>query len=68
MCSSDLAVTGANILFFINLLLLVARSYRGWNDPGTSRKLQGAIVLFLPVYFLWAVVMTFFLPLVFSFR
>ena len=62
------AVTGANILFFINLLLLVARSYRGWNDPGASRKLQHAIVLFLPVYFLWAVVMTFFLPLVFSFR
>jgi hypothetical protein len=62
------AVTGANLLFFINLLMLVYRSFRGLNNPKISASLQQAIVVFLPVYFLWAVAITFFLPLLFSFR
>ncbi|MFM2146382.1 MAG: hypothetical protein RL732_1218, partial [Bacteroidota bacterium] len=62
------AVTGANLLFFINLLMLVYRSFRGLTNPKISASLQQAIVLFLPVYFLWAVAITFFLPLLFSFR
>jgi hypothetical protein len=60
-----LAVSGVNILIWINLIWIMI-SYLGYlrnkNDP---RAIQDAVTKYLPVYGLWAAFVTFTFPLVF---
>lgn len=63
-----LAVLGSNILILVHLLMVT------WKLYGTVKKksaLSGVgrwIVKYIPIYFIWAVVVVFIFPLVFDFK
>ncbi|HEU4470102.1 MAG TPA: hypothetical protein VFR58_03385 [Flavisolibacter sp.] len=61
------AVLGANLLILVNLLLVAIQLFKcvtGKRDTGSVGKI---IAAYLPVYFVWAAIVTFFFPLVFRF-
>ncbi|GAA4438430.1 DUF4153 domain-containing protein [Pontibacter saemangeumensis] len=63
-----LAVLGSNLLMMTNLLFVtfrLARSLQGKSDLADVGK---AIALFLPIYGLWAIIVTFMFPLLFGFK
>jgi hypothetical protein len=61
------AVLGGNILFFVNLVLItlqLLKQLRGTTPDVNS--VEKSIALFMPVYAIWAAVVTFFFPLIFG--
>jgi len=63
-----LTVLGENLLFFINLLLLVRQLYRQLRGQVATSSIEEVIARYLPVYFIWAVLVTFSFPLIFRFQ
>lgn len=63
-----LAVLGGNILILINLLLVTYRLIKTVKDRNQIEQVERSIAFFLPVYGLWAVLVTFLFPILFSFR
>jgi len=62
------AVLGGNVLILINLLMVTAQLFRVIWKKAEISGVGKAIVLFLPVYCLWTVIVTFLFPLMFGFR
>jgi hypothetical protein len=62
------AVLGGNVLILINLLLVAVRLLGVVLRKRQIASVGGAIAVFLPVYGLWAMVVTFVFPFVFGFR
>jgi len=62
------AVLGGNILILTNLLLVTEQLYRVFSKRGTISGVGRAIARYLPVYVLWAVIVTFVFPLIFNFK
>ena len=62
-----IAVLGANLLIFINLLLVAYQLFRILKGKAHVQQLENSIVVLLPVYGIWSVVVTFLFPLLFSF-
>lgn len=62
------AVLGGNVLILLNLLLVAWQLYRALSKPENVSGVGSAISSFLPIYFLWTIVVTFVFPLLFSFR
>jgi hypothetical protein len=61
------AVLGGNILFFINLVLItlqLLKQVRG--NTSDVNSVEKSIALFMPVYAIWALVVTFLFPLIFG--
>jgi hypothetical protein len=63
-----LAVLGGDLLIFINLLLVIFRLLKAVGDPGKAGEAGKAIASFLPIYSLWAAIVTFIFPVLFGFR
>lgn len=62
------AVLGANLLILINLILVSSRLFwvvaKGASLNGVSRTMA----LYLPVYVVWTIIVTFMFPLIFGFK
>jgi len=63
-----LAVLGGNILILINLLLVTIRLFRVVTKKAELAEVGKSIALFLPIYALWTVIVTFIFPLIFGFK
>lgn len=63
-----LAVLGSNILILANLLIVTFRQFQTIKDSNKVEKIENSIVSFLPVYILWAVLVTFGFPVLFKFQ
>lgn len=62
------AVLGGNILILINLVLVTAKLFRVISKKENIDSVGNAIVLYLPVYVVWTIVVTFGFPLLFNFQ
>ena len=63
-----IAVLGGNILILTNLILVTIRLLKALRRKNDKTEVGAAIALFLPVYAIWAFLVTFFLPLIFNFK
>jgi hypothetical protein len=63
-----IAVLGGNILMLTNLILVSIRLLKALRRKNDKTEVGAAIALFLPVYAIWAFLVTFFLPLIFNFK
>lgn len=62
------AVLGGDVLILINLLLVVRQFFRILTKKGNITGVRNAITLYLPIYFLWTIIVTFIFPLLFGFK
>ncbi|GHA56294.1 DUF4153 domain-containing protein [Pontibacter akesuensis] len=62
------AVLGGNVLILINLLLVTVQLYRVVSNKASIAGVGKAIAFYLPIYMLWAVLVTFLFPLLFGFK
>lgn len=62
------AVLGANILILVNLLLVTVQLFKVAFKKGDINSVGKSIAAYLPVYFVWVVIVTFIFPLVFGFK
>jgi hypothetical protein len=63
-----LAVLGGNILMLINLLLVSNRLLKTIRNKFEAETVEKSIASYLPVYVLWALVVTFIFPVLFGFK
>lgn len=63
-----LAVMGGNVLFLINLLLVTRQLYKVLSKKAEIGHVRNTIALYLPVYAIWTIIVTFIFPLVFGFK
>ncbi len=62
-----LAVLGSNILMLIHLLIVTFRLFRNVSGKAEIKEVQNSISVFLPVYVVWTITVTFIFPLIFHF-
>ncbi|MFA6087793.1 hypothetical protein [Mucilaginibacter sp.] len=62
------AVLGGNVLILINLLLVTAQLFRVLSKKADITGVGKAIAFYLPVYFVWTIIVTFLFPLIFGFK
>ena len=63
-----LAVLGPNILILTNLFLVTYWLFKAVKDNTGLDKVGNSIALFLPIYRLWTVLVTFVFPIIFNFK
>ena len=63
-----LAVLGGNVLILVNLLLVTFELFRSVTNKSETINVGRSIARFLPVYFIWTVIVVFLFPVVFGFR
>jgi hypothetical protein len=63
-----IAVLGGNVLILVNLILVTVQLSRVLWKKGGIEGVGRVIALYLPVYFVWAAVVTFLFPLIFGFN
>ena len=63
-----LAVLGGNILILVHLLLVTVMLFKGSTKKAAITEVGRSIVLYIPVYFVWAAVVVFIFPLLFGFE
>ena len=63
-----LAVVGSNILIITNLLIVTFRQFQAMKDRNKVEKVENSIASFLPVYIIWAILVTFVFPMLFNFE
>ncbi|HSM63959.1 MAG TPA: hypothetical protein VK833_08490 [Gillisia sp.] len=63
-----LAVLGGNILILTNLLLVTFNQFKAMKDGNKVDKVENSIASFLPVYIVWAILVTFIFPILFNFK
>jgi len=61
-------VTGANLLIFIHLVLLLIEYIKHLYQNSETRSLESTIVMYLPVYTAWSLVVSVVIPVVFQFE
>lgn len=61
------AVLGGNVLILINLLLVTAQLFRVVSKKSNITVVEKVISRYLPVYFVWAIIVTFLFPFLFGF-
>ena len=66
--ANRIAVLGGNILMLTNLILVTIRLLKALKRKNDKTEVGAAIALFLPVYAIWAFLVTFFFPLIFNFK
>jgi hypothetical protein len=62
------AVLGGNVLILINLLLVTKQLFRVVSKKADISGVGRIIAFYLPVYFVWTVIVTFIFPLIFGFK
>jgi len=62
------AVLGGNVLILINLLLVTAQLLKAFSKKADITGVGKVISSYLPIYFLWTIIVTFIFPLLFGFR
>ena len=68
MTPNRFAVLGSNILMLANLVMITYRLWKKISRKGNRTEVENAIAMFLPVYSLWAVIVTFIFPFLFRFK
>lgn len=68
MTPNRAAVLGGNVLILLNLLLVTAQLYRVVSKKADLNGVRKAIACYLPVYVVWALVVTFLFPLLFGYK
>lgn len=63
-----LAILGENILMLINLLIVTFKLFKNISKKAAIAEVENAIAMFLPVYVVWIVIVTFIFPLIFQFK
>lgn len=63
-----LAVVGVNIIMLIHLLSVTYKLFKSVNKKSGLTEVGEAIVLYLPIYLIWAFVVVFIFPSVFGFN
>ncbi|MFD0750146.1 hypothetical protein ACFQZS_08340 [Mucilaginibacter calamicampi] len=63
-----LAVMGGNVLILINLVLVTVSLFRTLTKRTEISEVGKVIASYLPVYFVWTIIVTFIFPLLFSFK
>ncbi|MGY3212978.1 hypothetical protein [Mucilaginibacter sp. HD30] len=63
-----LAIMGGNILILINLVLVTVSFFRTLTKRTEISEVGKVISAYLPVYFVWTIIVTFIFPLIFSFK
>jgi uncharacterized membrane protein YhdT len=63
-----LAVIGANVLIFVNLLFVAYKLLLIARGKSELYKVEAVIAMFIPIYGIWAALITFILPLLFHFK
>jgi hypothetical protein len=62
------AILGGNVLILINLLLVTARLFKVISKKADISGVGKVIAFYLPVYFVWTIIVTFIFPLIFGFK
>jgi len=62
------AVLGGNLLILINLLLVTLQLVKAVTKKANRGGVGKAISSYLPIYFIWTVIVTFLFPLLFGFK
>lgn len=63
-----IAVLGSNVLVLVNLVLVTGQLLRAHSGKIELTRAASAIVRYMPIYLLWALVVTFLFPFLFGFR
>lgn len=63
-----LAVLGSNVLILVHLLVVTGKLYKTVTKKSALTEVGRSIVMYIPVYFVWAVLVVFMFPLVFGFK
>ncbi len=63
-----IAVLGANLLIFINLVLVAHKLFLILRGKSEVQKVENIIALFIPIYGIWTALVTFLFPLLFNFK
>jgi hypothetical protein len=66
--ANRIAVLGGNLLIFINLVLVSYKLFLTRFKNGSIEEIEESIAGYLPVYALWAGLITFLIPLLFQFK
>lgn len=62
------AVLGGNVLILVNLLLVTTQLFRAATKKAPLTGIGTAIAAYLPVYFIWTIIVTFLFPILFGFK
>lgn len=62
------AVLGGNVLILINLLMITWQLFRVLSKKANITAVGKTISFYLPIYFLWTIIVTFIFPLIFGFK
>lgn len=62
------AVLGGNVLILIHLLLVTTQLFRVLLKKVEITRVGKAIAIYLPVYFVWTIIVTFLFPVIFGFK
>jgi hypothetical protein len=62
------AVLGGNVLMLVHLLIVAVMLFKTVTKKAALAEVGRAIVLYIPVYFIWTIVVVFIFPLVFGFK
>jgi hypothetical protein len=65
---NKIAVLGANILLFSNLILLAIKMVQFIRSKTSAENVEKSMTEMLPYYTLWAVIVALFLPIIFLFK
>lgn len=63
-----LAVLGANLLIFTNLIVVASKLYSIIKRKKDAQEIENVIARFIPIYGIWAALVTLFFPLLFHFK
>ena len=68
MTPNRAAVLGSNLLILINLVIVTIQLFKVITKKDEISKVGGAIAYYLPIYFVWTIVVTFIFPLIFGWK
>ncbi len=68
MTPNRLVVTGANILMFVHLILILVEYIKQLKTTTNPEKLKQTIASYLPIYSAWSVFIVILLPILFQFK
>ena len=60
------AVLGANVLVLVHLIWVLTQLVRVLRNDAPITQVQRVVARYLPIYFVWALIVTFIFPLIFG--
>jgi len=63
-----IAVLGGNLLIFINLILVAHKLFLTLNGKSYVQNVGNIIGLFIPIYGIWAAIVTYLFPILFNYK